>query len=58
MRRELLIAVVSILAFVGLFAAGAYAWHDCHWGRRIDPIVSTDWLQANLNEEDLIIIDI
>jgi thiosulfate/3-mercaptopyruvate sulfurtransferase len=58
MRRELLMAMVSVLAFVGLFVAGAYAWHDSHCGRKIDPIVSTDWLEDNLDREGLIILDI
>jgi thiosulfate/3-mercaptopyruvate sulfurtransferase len=58
MRREFMMAMVSVLAFVGLFVAGAYAGHDSHWGRKIDPIVSTDWLEDNLELENLLIIDI
>ena len=37
---------------------GAYAGHDSHWSRKIDPIVSTDWLADNLENEGLVIIDI
>jgi thiosulfate/3-mercaptopyruvate sulfurtransferase len=58
MRKEFMMAIVSVLALGGLITVGAYAGHDSYWGRTIDPIVSTDWLQDNLNQEDLIIIDI
>jgi thiosulfate/3-mercaptopyruvate sulfurtransferase len=58
MRRELLMAMVSVLALGGLLTMVAYAGHDSHWGRRIDPIVSTDWLAENSELDGLVIIDI
>jgi thiosulfate/3-mercaptopyruvate sulfurtransferase len=56
MRRELLMAMVSVLALGGLLMVGAYAGHDSHWGRRIHPIVSTEWLSAHSAEA--VILDI
>ena len=52
MKREFLMAVVSILALGGLLTVGAYAGG----GRGIDPIVSTDWLSAHSAE--VVILDI
>jgi thiosulfate/3-mercaptopyruvate sulfurtransferase len=52
MRRELLMAMVSVLALGGLLTVGAYAGDR----RGIDPIVSTDWLSANSAE--VVILDI
>jgi thiosulfate/3-mercaptopyruvate sulfurtransferase len=46
MRRESLLAGVSVLALGGLFAVGAYAGE----GRGIDPVVSSDWLSAHSAE--------
>jgi thiosulfate/3-mercaptopyruvate sulfurtransferase len=56
MKRRILMAMVSVFVLGGLFAVGAYAGHDSHWGRRIDPIVSTDWLYDHSAE--VVIIDI
>jgi thiosulfate/3-mercaptopyruvate sulfurtransferase len=58
MRRELLLAVVSVLVLGGLVTVGAYAKNDLHGGRRMAPIVSTQWLEDNLKLENLVIIDI
>jgi thiosulfate/3-mercaptopyruvate sulfurtransferase len=58
MKRELLMAMVSVLAVGGLLTMVSYAGHDSCWGQRIDPIVSTDWLAANIDLENLVIIDI
>jgi len=52
MRRELLMAMVSVFALGGLVAGGAYAGN----ARRIDPIVSTDWLSARIGK--VVILDI
>jgi thiosulfate/3-mercaptopyruvate sulfurtransferase len=52
MRRESLLAVVSVLALGGLLTVGAYAGE----GRGIDPVVSTDWLSAHSAE--VVILDI
>jgi thiosulfate/3-mercaptopyruvate sulfurtransferase len=49
-------AMMSVFVLGGSFAVGAYAGHDSHWSRRIDPIVSTDWLSAHSAE--VVIIDI
>ena len=49
-------AMVSVLALGGLLTVGAYAGTDSHSGRRIDPIVSTDWLSAHSAE--VVILDI
>jgi thiosulfate/3-mercaptopyruvate sulfurtransferase len=56
MRRELLIAMASILALGGLLINGAYAGNNWHWGRGIGPIVSTDWLSTHSAE--VVILDI
>ncbi len=56
MRRELLMAMVSVLALGGLLTVGAYAGTDSHSGRRIDSIISTDWLSAHSAE--VVILDI
>jgi thiosulfate/3-mercaptopyruvate sulfurtransferase len=56
MKTKLLMAMVSVFVLGGLLAVGAYAGHDSHWGRRIDPIVSTNWLSAH--SADVVIIDI
>jgi thiosulfate/3-mercaptopyruvate sulfurtransferase len=56
MKREFLMAVVSILALGGLLTLGAYAGTDSPLGRRIDPIVSTEWLSAHSPE--VVILDI
>jgi thiosulfate/3-mercaptopyruvate sulfurtransferase len=58
MRREFLVIIMSFLALGGLLTMVAYAGHDSHWGHRIDPIVSTDWLAENSDLDGLVIIDI
>lgn len=47
------IALVLVLALV--LVVGANVQANC---RQIDPIVSTDWLEENLNDPDLVILDV
>ncbi len=51
--------VLTALVFCATFLlfGKAFAKHKSPWVRTIDPIVSTDWLEPNL-ETDLVIIDI
>lgn len=56
MKREFLMAVMSLLALGGWVIGGAYAGADSPLARRIDPIVSTDWLSAHSAE--VVMIDI
>jgi thiosulfate/3-mercaptopyruvate sulfurtransferase len=58
MRRKLLMAMVSVFILGGLLIAGAYAKHTRPPFRTIAPIVATDWLEGNLGQEGLVIIDI
>ncbi len=56
MKTKLLMTTVSILALGGLLVSGAYAGSNSHGVRRIDAIVSTDWLSAHSAEA--VILDI
>ena len=56
MRKELLFAVGRVLALGGLVTVGAYAGTNSGSGRKIDSIVSTDWLSAHSAE--VVILDI
>jgi thiosulfate/3-mercaptopyruvate sulfurtransferase len=58
MKRRLLMAMVSIFALIGLLVVGAHAKHTRPPFRAIAPIVTTDWLEDNLGQEELVIIDI
>lgn len=58
MKRRLLMAMVSIFALVGLLVVGAHAKHARPPFRTIAPIVATDWLEHNLGQEGLVIVDI
>jgi thiosulfate/3-mercaptopyruvate sulfurtransferase len=58
MKRRLWMAMVSILALIGLFVVGAHAKHIRPPFRTIAPIVATDWLEGNLGQEGLVIVDI
>jgi thiosulfate/3-mercaptopyruvate sulfurtransferase len=55
---------ISVLAIALVFLAAlllfgeAFAKHKPPSARTIDPIISTDWLEQNLDEGDLVIIDI
>lgn len=58
MKRKILFSV-SVIVFASLVFGGyAYAWHDRPVARTIDPIVSTDWLYANIDLAGLVILDI
>ncbi len=59
MEKRILIVLPAFILMVSLFLAGyAYAKHVPPWIRTIDPIVSTDWLEANTGLEGLVILDI
>jgi len=51
-------AMVSIFALMGLLVVGAHAKHTWPPFRTIAPVVATDWLEDNLGQEGLVIIDI
>jgi len=57
-RKKLIIGMGSmalVLVLVSVLVVGAVAHTNC---REIDPIVSTDWLEANLGDPDLVILDV
>jgi thiosulfate/3-mercaptopyruvate sulfurtransferase len=60
MEKGILLTVVSIILCATLLPGGlALASHGHSGpGRTIDPIVSTNWLSENLDNENLVIIDI
>jgi thiosulfate/3-mercaptopyruvate sulfurtransferase len=58
MKRKLMMVIVSAFALVGLLAVGAHAKHTRPPFRTIAPIVTTDWLEGNLGQEGLVIVDI
>ena len=58
MKGRLLMAMVSIFALIGLLAVGVQAKQTRPPCRTIPPIVDTGWLEANLNQEGLVIVDI
>jgi 3-mercaptopyruvate sulfurtransferase SseA len=51
-------AMVSILALIGLLVVGAHAKHTWPPFRTIAPIVATEWLEGSLGQEGLVIVDI
>jgi len=59
MKKKLLLALPVVVFIAALLSAGsAYTKDNPLASRSIDPIVSTDWLAANSNLKDLVIIDI
>jgi thiosulfate/3-mercaptopyruvate sulfurtransferase len=54
----LLTLLLTILVASSISGCSASIWHKAPSGRMIDPIVSTEWLDANSHLEDLFIIDI
>jgi len=58
MKRRLLMAMVSIFALIGLLVVGAHAKQTRPPFRTIAPIVATDWLENNLGQEGLVVVDI
>jgi thiosulfate/3-mercaptopyruvate sulfurtransferase len=59
MEKRIVFVVPAVILVVSFFIAGhAYAKHGPPWTRTIDPIVSTDWLEANSGLSDLVILDI
>lgn len=54
MKKRFLFAVTLLVVMVGFLSATPRYY--CH--REIDPIVSTEWLDANRNDPDLVIIDV
>jgi thiosulfate/3-mercaptopyruvate sulfurtransferase len=58
MKRRLLMAMVSIFALIGLLVVGTHAKHTRPSLRTIAPIVTTDWLEGNLGQEGLVMLDI
>jgi thiosulfate/3-mercaptopyruvate sulfurtransferase len=59
MEKRILFVLPAFILMASLFIAGhAYAKHVPQWTRTIDPIVSTDWLEASSGLQDLVILDI
>jgi thiosulfate/3-mercaptopyruvate sulfurtransferase len=59
MEKKILFVLPAFVLMASLFLAGhAYAKHVPPWTRAIDPVVSTDWLEANSGLSDLVILDI
>ena len=59
MEKKILFVLPAFVLVASLFLAGhAYAKHVPPWTRTIDPIVSTDWLEANSGLQNLVILDI
>ena len=56
--RRLLILLCPILVVFFISACSVFTNRSAPSGRTIDPIVSTEWLNANLGMENLIVIDI
>jgi thiosulfate/3-mercaptopyruvate sulfurtransferase len=56
--RALLSLLLTILVTSSISGCSASIRHEAPSGRMIDPIVSTEWLDANSRLEDLFIIDI
>jgi thiosulfate/3-mercaptopyruvate sulfurtransferase len=59
-KKKLLFVLLALaLVAVPLFSVSASAGHFFPPpGPAIDPIVSTDWLEANLGTEDLVVLDV
>jgi thiosulfate/3-mercaptopyruvate sulfurtransferase len=59
MEKKVLFFVAMFVLFASLFLVGfAQAWHNPPCARTIDPIVSTEWLAANLRMKNLVILDV
>jgi thiosulfate/3-mercaptopyruvate sulfurtransferase len=59
MEKKIFFALPTFILMASLFLAGyAYAKHVPPWIRSIDPIVSTNWLEANSGLQGLVILDI
>jgi thiosulfate/3-mercaptopyruvate sulfurtransferase len=56
--RALLTLLLTILVASSISGCSASIRHEAPSGRMIDPIVSTEWLDANSRLEDLFVIDI
>jgi thiosulfate/3-mercaptopyruvate sulfurtransferase len=59
MEKKVIFVLPALIFFVTILLSGqALGKSKPSSARSIDPIVSTDWLFANLNEENLVILDI
>jgi thiosulfate/3-mercaptopyruvate sulfurtransferase len=59
MEKKVLFVLPAVILMASFFLTGyAYAKHVPPWTRTIDPIVSTDWLEANSGLKNLVILDI
>jgi thiosulfate/3-mercaptopyruvate sulfurtransferase len=59
MEKRILFVVPAVILVVSFLIAGyAYAKHVPPWIRTIDPIASTEWLEANSGLQNLVILDI
>jgi thiosulfate/3-mercaptopyruvate sulfurtransferase len=61
MEKKVLFFLAMFVLIASLFLAGsaqACPNRPCACGRTIDPIVETDWLFDNLNQDNLVIVDI
>lgn len=55
MKRSLSFAVVLVMLVTSLFSGSIVFGYSAQ--STIEPLVSTDWLEANINLEDLVILD-
>jgi len=59
MQKKVLFVLPGIILSALIFVGGsAHALHNRPWHRTIDPIVSTEWLAANLDNENLVILNV
>jgi thiosulfate/3-mercaptopyruvate sulfurtransferase len=59
MKTKIFFILLASILIASLLPCGfAFAWHYPPSSRMIDPIVSTDWLLQNIDNENLVIIDI
>jgi len=59
MKNKIFFILLAPILIASLLPCGsAFAWHNPPSSRTIDPIVSTDWLLENIDNESLVVIDI